>query len=226
MISGIYKIENLINHKVYIGLSKDISNRWRGHKSNYNNPNCKDYNMVIYKAMRKYGIENFTFEIIEKCNEELLNQKEQYWIAYYDSYYNGYNSTLGGDESHIHLGKPIELYDLEGNYITTYPNITEAAKVIGVSRSAIYGILQGYRLSIKNYQFKLVGDRKEIKPYTNRQGGKKAVLQKDDNNNIINQFESVNEAARQLNLDSSSISKCCRGKLKHVGGFRWEYTNE
>ena len=226
MISGIYKIENLINHKVYIGLSKDISNRWRGHKSNYNNPNCKDYNMVIYKAMRKYGIKNFTFEIIEKCNEELLNQKEQYWIAYYDSYYNGYNSTLGGDESHIHLGKPIELYDLEGNYITTYPNITEAAKAIGVSRSAIYGILQGYRLSIKNYQFKLVGDRKEIKPYTNRQGGKKAVLQKDDNNNIINQFESVNEAARQLNLDSSSISKCCRGKLKHVGGFRWEYTNE
>ena len=68
MISGIYKIENLINHHVYIGLSKDIPNRWRGHKSNYNNPNCKDYNMVIYKAMRKYGIENFTFEIIEECN--------------------------------------------------------------------------------------------------------------------------------------------------------------
>ena len=40
MISGIYKIENLINHHVYIGLSKDIPNRWRGHKSNYNNPNC------------------------------------------------------------------------------------------------------------------------------------------------------------------------------------------
>lgn len=226
MISGIYKIENLINHHVYIGLSKDILNRWRSHKSNYNNPNCKDYNMVIYKAMRKYGIKNFSFEIIEKCSEELLNQREQYWIAYYNSYHNGYNSTLGGDEHHIHLSKPVELYDLKGNYITTYPSITEAAQAIGASRSTIYGILQGYRLSTKNYQFKLVGDRKEIKPYTNRQGGKKAVLQKDDDNNIINQFESVNEAARQLDLDSSSISKCCRGKLKHVGGFRWEYANE
>ena len=185
MISGIYKIENLINHHVYIGLSKDIPNRWRGHKSNYNNPNCKDYNMVIYKAMRKYGIENFTFEVIEECNEELLNQREQYWIAYYDSYYNGYNSTLGGDESHIHLGQPVEIYDLQGNYITTYSNITEAAKQIGISRSTIYGIIYGNRLSSKGYQFKLVNDNKEIKPYKSRQGGKLKVHQKDDNNNIV-----------------------------------------
>lgn len=226
MISGIYKIENLINHHVYIGLSKDIPNRWRGHKSNYNNPNCKDYNMVIYKAMRKYGIENFTFEIIEECNEELLNQREQYWIAYYDSYYNGYNSTLGGDESHIHLGKPIELYDLEGNYITTYSNITEAAKAIGVSRSTIYGVLQGYRLSTKNYQFKIVDNTKIIKPYKSRQGGKLKVYQKDDNNNIINTFDSIKEAATTLKIDSSTITKCCKGKLKHCGGFRWEYVNE
>lgn len=226
MISGIYKIENLINHQVYIGLSKDIANRWRGHRSNYNNPNSKDYNMVIYRAMRKYGIENFSFEIIEECEEEKLNEREVYWIAYYDSYYNGYNATLGGDESHIHLGKPVELYDLDGNYVITYPNITEAAKAIGVSRMGIYAILNGKRLSTKGYQFKLVGDNKEIKPYKSRQGGKLKVYQKDDNNNIINTFDSIKEAATTLQIDSSTISKCCRGKLKHCGGFRWEYVNE
>ena len=227
MISGIYKIENLINNYIYIGQSIDIPKRWREHKNAYQNPNSKDYNMVIYQAMRKYGIENFSFEIVEKCNIEALNEKEIYWIKHYDSYYHGYNATLGGNENHIHLGRPIELYDLKGNYITTYPNITEAAKEIGISRNTIYGIIYGNRLSAKDFQFKLQNDSTTmIKPYTNRQGGKKIVLQKDDENNIINQFESVNEAARQLNLDSSAISKCCRGKLKHTGGYRWEYLNE
>ena len=226
MISGIYKIENLINHKVYIGQAVDIPNRWRSHKSNYQNPNCKDYNMVIYKAMRKYGINNFSFEIIEQCDSKLLNQKEKEWIKYYDSYYNGYNATLGGDESHIHLGDPIEVYNLQGQYITTYPNITEAAKVIGVSRNTIYGIVFGNRLSTKGFQFKLVNDNNTIKPYTNKQGGKKSVVQKDDNANVIQVFESATEAARQLHLDASTITKCCKGKLKHTGGYQWSYLED
>ena len=226
MISGIYKIENLINHKVYIGQAVDIPNRWRSHKSNYQNPNCKDYNMVIYKAIRKYGIDNFSFEVIERCDSKLLNQKEKEWIKYYDSYYNGYNATLGGDESHIHLGDPIEVYNLQGQYITTYPNITEAAKAIGVSRNTIYGIVFGNRLSTKGFQFKLVNDNNAIKPYTNKQGGKKSVVQKDDNANVIQIFESATDAARQLHLDASTIIKCCKGKLKHTGGYQWSYLED
>ena len=46
--------------------------------------------------MRKYGIENFTFSVIEECSQEQLNEREIYWIEYYDTYKNGYNSTLGG----------------------------------------------------------------------------------------------------------------------------------
>lgn len=48
-------------------------------------------------AINKYGIENFTFEIIEECSEEQLNNRERYWIAYYDTYHNGYNRTVGGE---------------------------------------------------------------------------------------------------------------------------------
>ncbi len=226
MISGIYKIENLINHHKYIGLSKDIPGRWRSHRNKYNNPKSKDYNMVIYQAMRKYGIENFSFEILEECEEEKLNEREQYWINYYDSYNNGYNSTPGGDEKGIHFGQPIEVYDLNGNYITTYPNMTYAAKEIGVSRNTIYTIIHNNRLSTKGYQLKKLNDNKKIKPYKSRQGGKLKVYQKDDNDNILNTFDSIKEAAAALQIDSSTISKCCKGKLKHCGGFRWEYVNE
>lgn len=227
MITGIYKIENKINHHVYIGQSVHIPKRWREHKNNAFNSNAKDYKATLYRAFRKYGLNNFSFEILEECTQDELNQKEVYWIQYYNSFNNGYNETEGGDESHIHLGKPIELYDYDGNYVTEYPSITEAAKALGVSRNLIYSILYGKRLSSKNYQFKLKEDKNTIiKKYSNRQGGKYKVYQCDENWNILNEYESVAEAARTLNIDSSSISKCCRGKLQHCGGYRWKYPNK
>ena len=223
-ICGIYKIENLINHNVYIGQSININKRWRQHKSAAFNPNSKDYNMIIYKAIRKYGLENFSFNILEQCLSEELNNKEIQWIQFYNSYQQGYNATPGGNVDHSDFGQPIELYNLKGQFITEYPSITAAAKAIGVSRNTIYGIVYGIRLSTKGYQFKMKRDTKTIiKPYTNRQGGKKPVIQFTDTGIIINEFESATKAGRQLSLDPSSITKCCKNKLKHVGGYRWRY---
>lgn len=99
---GIYKITNLINNKVYIGQSRCIKKRWKNHKITYHNSNDKAYNYPLYRAMRKYGIENFQFEIIENCSIAELNDKEKYWINYYhsnnDNY--GYNQDDGGNASH------------------------------------------------------------------------------------------------------------------------------
>lgn len=93
---GIYKIVNKINKKVYVGQNVNIENRWNNHKTNYLNKNSKDYNTKFYKALRKYGIENFEFKIIEQCNKNELDKKEIYWINFYDSFKQGYNSTIGG----------------------------------------------------------------------------------------------------------------------------------
>lgn len=87
MTVGIYKITNNINNKSYIGQSRNIEKRWESHK--YSN---LDY--PLYKAFRKYKIQNFTFEIIEKCSVESLNSREAYWIKYYCP---EYNQTAGGD---------------------------------------------------------------------------------------------------------------------------------
>lgn len=97
-ICGIYCIENIINHKKYIGLSKNCYRRWYDHKNKaFNSIEEDDKRKPIYLAIRKYGLENFTFSIIEECPQEKLKEREIYWISYYDSYYNGYNATLGGD---------------------------------------------------------------------------------------------------------------------------------
>lgn len=100
-IIGIYCIENLINHKKYIGLSKDIHRRWGEHRRTAFNSASKSYDLPIYGAIRKYGLENFSFNIIEECKEEELQEKEKYWIKYYNSTENGYNLTEGGETSYL-----------------------------------------------------------------------------------------------------------------------------
>ena len=96
-MTGIYKITNTITKKVYIGLSNDIEQRWKTHKKRYKIESDKEYEKYLYRSFRKYGIEAFTFEVIEECPPEELSNREIYWISYYDSYANGYNETPGGE---------------------------------------------------------------------------------------------------------------------------------
>lgn len=97
MESGIYKFTNTINGKAYIGQSQNIVSRFRSHKSNHFNENLKDYQTKFYRALRKYGFENFSFEILERISLEKLDEREKYWISFYDSYRSGYNSNRGGE---------------------------------------------------------------------------------------------------------------------------------
>lgn len=93
---GIYKITNKINGKCYIGQSVYIRHRWIEHK--YKAFTLKDNN-YFHNALRKYGWDNFNFEVIEQCEQNELSDKEIYWIKYYDSTNKekGYNIKLGGN---------------------------------------------------------------------------------------------------------------------------------
>lgn len=96
---GIYKFENKINHNIYIGQSIDIERRYKDHLVRAKNLHAgnTEFDSPLHHAIRKYGIENFDFTIIEECKKEQLNDRERYWIEYYDSYKKGYNCTTGGD---------------------------------------------------------------------------------------------------------------------------------
>jgi hypothetical protein len=110
MTCGIYMYENKTNGHKYIGLSNNIERRHRDHVSASKNPKSKDYNDVIHKAFRKYGLENFELKILEECPESKLKEREIYWIEKYNTYTSRehYNQTPGGDlvgEKNIHKGE-------------------------------------------------------------------------------------------------------------------------
>lgn len=95
-MKGIYKFQNKVNNKVYIGQSVNIEKRYGEHFHDHQNPNYKGYDTKFYRALRKYGIDNFSFEIVES-NPTDLNEAERRWVAYYNSYDDGYNSNKGGE---------------------------------------------------------------------------------------------------------------------------------
>ena len=95
-MKAIYKITNNITKKCYIGQSNDPMRRWKSHKDRTNSHEDVGKS-AIHDAMRKYGIENFNFEIIGWFED--YNEKEQYYISYYNSLIpNGYNIMEGGEE--------------------------------------------------------------------------------------------------------------------------------
>lgn len=96
---GIYIIKNNINNLCYVGQSVDIRCRWTAHKQSAKNEKNPSHNTKIHLAMYQLGIENFYYEILEECDYEKLDEREKYWIQYYDSYNNGYNMTLGGESN-------------------------------------------------------------------------------------------------------------------------------
>lgn len=87
---GIYKITNLVNQMCYVGQSNNIASRWKQHIKRGLGADTPTRNK-LYPAMEEYGVENFSFEIIEECNESLLDEREQYWQNFYRAKEFGYS---------------------------------------------------------------------------------------------------------------------------------------
>ena len=93
-ICGIYKITNQLNDLVYIGQAVDMSTRWKNHAKAGLGIDTPQGNK-LYKAIKEDGLENFSFELLEKCKREELDEKEKYYISLYQSDQFGYNSNSG-----------------------------------------------------------------------------------------------------------------------------------
>ena len=205
----IYKIINTENNKIYIGkTSTCIQKRFSKHIYEANNPQTKGYLFTLHKAMRKYGIEKFQIQQVEEVDNSILNEREKYWIEFYNSIIpSGYNMTFGGEGSvKIDYNLVYNLWD-DGN------SIAQISKILNHSIPQLKTILLNY----KNFSVE-ENNRRTIN------ATKKRVGQYDKNTQkLINIYDSIKDAANAINVDRSCISRCCSGKKKSSRGYIWRF---
>lgn len=223
---GIYKITNILNNKCYIGQSIDIKIRWIQHiyEGKRNNPKGK-----LYSAIFKEGIENFSFEVIEECflDEKILNEKERYWIEYYNAFNEGYNSTKGGQGEDSWIFDPELIRTLWDEGYTT----GEITKIVGCSKSTVNNRLREYKdfntfsshqrscgcnapfrnfLTMTDEQLKYFGNIVEVHQYS--------LL-----GEYIASYPTLEAAAKAVNGKyPENIGECFRGNLHRTAyGYQW-----
>ena len=129
MSERIYKIYKFLfpGNEVYIGKTLlTPEERFKQHCRDCYKP--RNDKRPLYVAMNKYGIENFKLFTIEECSDKIVNEREVYWIEFYQSFKNGYNATIGGD------GKTYLDYDLICATYKELLNANDVAKKLKISQ--------------------------------------------------------------------------------------------
>lgn len=188
----VYKITNLINNKIYIGITNQGAGvRFQKHLSDalHGSP------FPIHNALRKYGKQSFSLEIIEFCKTaEELKDREKYWIAFYKSNDRsiGYNMTEGGD----------------GTFGRSHSEETkEKIRQKAIGRKASEETKK--KMSEKRKGHKITETTRKIFEAYNAKHSKK-VLQFDLDGNFLNEYSSISEAAKASGMDRNVIAKWLR----------------
>ena len=171
MLSGIYKITDIINNKAYIGRAVDLKNReWRHYcycePEKYSKASLQpEINMRIHQAMmQNRNKDNFLFEVLEYCPVEFLDEREQYYISYYNTKFpNGYNSTDGGQtyphrKGEEHYNHSLTQYQVDQIYdfLISGKTVKEIQTIIPqASMETISAINNGYNWRKENYNYPL-----------------------------------------------------------------------
>lgn len=223
---GIYKITNKLNGKCYIGQSIDIKIRWMQHIHEGINNTKKG---KLYPEIYKYGIDNFSFEVLEECelNQVILDERERYWIEHYNSYNDGYNSTKGGQGEDSWIFDPNLIRSLWDEGYTS----GEIKKIVGCSKSTVNNRLRGYKdfntfsshkrscgfnsnfrkiLNMTDEQLKYFGKTIEVHQYS--------LL-----GEYIASYPTLEDAAKAVNGKyPENIGECFRGNLHRTAyGYQW-----
>lgn len=212
----IYKITNDINQKIYIGMTeRTIKERFKEHCQEYKRERAEK--RPLYSAMKKYGIEHFHVELVEETDNP--EEREQYWIEFYNSYKEGYNATLGGDgRSHINqdeIEKILEAYNRLGT-------------VVAVKRET------GHDVSCISRLLKQAGVQVVTSQEISRKKLSKSITQyTKDTHEALRTFNSTVDAAQWCYENKkcsilcsgvrSHIAEVANGKRKSAYGYVWKY---
>lgn len=244
----IYKITNQKNGMVYIGSSIEVERRWRQHKEASINEKDHHYNYPLMIAFREFGIANFTFEVIDTLPTwEAMIEAEHNWIIKENCVKpNGYNQTDKTDSPMFDpaiakkmsntkrekYGKRVCEIDSTKNILNIWDSLAEAGEDTGLDRFKISNVCNGTRLTTGNRTFRFLNNENQIiepemkvnQVQSNRiTKTSRRVGAYDKDNNLIQEFDSLQLAAQFCGGNSSTISAVCRGKRNSHKNYIWRY---
>lgn len=231
-VSGIYKIENKLNGKLYIGSSYNINERKSKHY--YDLRNNKHHSITLQRSYNKHGEDNFIFEIIEECLIENLLSKEIFYIEQLNPFYNSahvINSPYGSKRTFEQKQKLSMIRKQEYNSLTEEEKYNRYKHLLGWNKGKKMPEGMSKKLSERN----ILDDRgkklSEIKKIMIEKGEyqyrKTVILQFDRLGNFIKEYERIIDAAKAMNKKSTGfIVNCCKGRKPSAYGFIWKYKNE
>lgn len=251
MSCGIYCIKNKTNGKRYIGKSIDIQERWKTHKMQLRNGN--HVNPYLQRSWDKYGSDSFEFSILEECSDEILNEREKYWIELYDSFSDGFNLTRGGDGGNTIAGyteEEMQRYREKKHKIHQETALKgEAAPRSKLTEIEVKEIIQRmlngeFSTDIANdynIDYATVHDIRAHNtwniltegiefphPHKSRVKGirGKSVSQYTKDGEYIATYISAREAERVTGCSFKNISAVCNGKKHTCLGYVWKFADE
>ena len=242
----IYKITNIKNNKIYIGqtIKTRPSDRYSQHRYLANHPEQEKGVSYLHRAMASDGLDNFKFEVIEEIENQQLNDREQYWIKYYNCVIpNGYNITEGGSGTKGY-SRPQSIKEREKRQKSNKDFYIEHPEAIEKARQRTTELWKNeeYRRKITEGNKKFYKEHPDIfKGENNPMYGKKhteealekiranaatkklkiAQLDK-DTLEVIKIHDGVKDAERELNVSHGWISKAAK-QDKVAYGYRWKF---
>lgn len=237
-LKAVYCFTCIVNNKKYIGETFNLQFRLKNHLLG------KYSNFRLQKDIKKYGVENFYFEILEvlpnEANKELLLDRE----AYYKSLYSPkvlYNYRIGKEFSN-EAPKVLLQFDLNGNFIKRWDSLTSVGNALdfnlGSVSSAALGKSRSSNNSIwiyeKDFSNELLKQRIEDRQISlfnrkelSRVARYKSLAQKINQFSLegvfIKSWDSIKSASVSLDIASNNICQCAKNKRKTAGGYKWEY---
>lgn len=219
----IYSITNNINQKQYIGLTRRSNpyDRWKEHIS------ASKYNpeYAIHRAISKYGIDNFKFRVLEECSLDKVEEREIHYISKFNTFYEGYNRTPGGNIRYDTDAKPITQYNKKGERIQDFASITDAGEYIGKEITAMSRCANGERFSAYGYRWSWKGEKL---PIVKTQYLKPIYAY--NRNGEYKEWTSRSEALREMKCDKSnlqeSINSPTNNKKQCEGWYYFSKENE